>query len=111
MRGHRGLAVGREPGDAEPAILTRPQPDRALARLLEHEGLVFDMALAPGPGRGMLVVDAWADRVDGGQIVAARRFDAEQDFPAVGVKPVPGIPEAVRRLRRVTAHPRPVRRR
>src|SRR3954447_20480061 len=99
MRGHRGLAVDRDPGDPEPAILPRPQPDRALARLLEHEGLVLDMTLAPGPGRGMLVVDAGADRVDRRQVVAARRFDAEQDFPAVRIKAVPGVPKAVRRLR------------
>src|SRR5437764_12287173 len=108
MRGHRGLAVGREPGRAEPAILPRAQPNRALARLLEHEGVFVDLALAAGPGGGMLVVDARTDRVDRGQVVAARRFDPEQDFPPVRVKAIPGVADAVRRLRRVAAHPRAI---
>src|SRR5437660_11608732 len=108
MRGHRGFAVGRNPGNPEAAILARAQPDRALARLLEDKGVVVALALAAGPGGRMLGVDAGPDRVDRAQIVAMHRFDAEQDLPTVRVEAVPRIFETLRRLGGVAADPRAV---
>src|SRR5207302_1629050 len=93
MRGHRGLAVGRDPGRREAAILARMQPQGALALFLEDKGLVDDPALAPRPGGGMLVVDARPDRIDRGQIVAAHGFDPEQNLAAVRVEAVPSVAE------------------
>src|SRR5258707_2557432 len=98
MRGHRSLAVGRDPGRGKPAILTRTEADRALAGLLEHKGIVVDMTLASRPGGRVLLIDARPDRVDRGQVVAMHRFDPKQDLAAVRIKPVPGIPKALRRL-------------
>ena len=46
----------------------------------------------------MLVVDARADRIDRGQIVAPHGFDAEQHLAAVRVEAVPGIAEAAGHL-------------
>src|SRR5436853_7898533 len=98
MRGHRGLAVGRDPRRTEAAILLRPETQRALSGLLEDKAVLDDMALAPTPCRAVLVVDARAERVDRCQIVAMRRFDAEQYLTAVRVKSVPDIAETLSRL-------------
>src|SRR5580704_15359127 len=98
MRGHRGLAVGRDPGRREATILAWMQPQGALALLLEDKAVVDDPALASRPGRGMLVVDARPDRIDRGQVVAAHGFDPEQDLAAVRVEAVPGVAKAARHL-------------
>src|SRR5580700_1766313 len=105
MRRHRGLAVGRDPGHGEAAILTRSQSDGALARLLEDEGVIIDMALAEGPGCRVLVIDARPDRVDGGQVIAMHGLDAEQHFSAVRIKAVPGVAKTLRRLTGVATDP------
>src|SRR6476646_11987703 len=98
MRRHRGLAVSRDPSRGEPAILARMQPQRALALFVEDKAVLDDPALAPGPGGGVLVVDARADRVHRAQIVAMRGLDPEQDLAAVRIKPVQDIAEAAARL-------------
>src|SRR5438105_12957956 len=98
MRAHRGLAVGGDPGRGQTAILARVQTQRALALFLEDEAVFDDAALAPRPGCRVLVVDARADRVDRGQIVALHGLDPEQDLAAVRIKPVPGIAEPARSL-------------
>src|SRR5437763_12548459 len=98
MGGHRGLAVGGDPGRGEPAILPRVQAQRALALFLEDEAVLDDAALAPRPGRRVLIVDARADRIDRGQIIALRGLDSEQDLAAVRVEAVPGVAEPARSL-------------
>src|SRR5260370_4676780 len=98
MRSHRGLAVGRDPGGAEAAILARAKAQRALAGLLEDKAVVDDTAFAPAPGRRVLVVDARPDGIDGGEVVAMRRFDAEDHLTAVWVEAVPQVAKPRRRL-------------
>src|SRR5260370_42640135 len=98
MCGHRGLAVGRDPGGAETAILARAKAQRALAGLLEDKAVVDDAAFAPAPGGRVLVVDARPDGVDRGEVVAMRRFDAEDHLAAIGVEAVPEVAKPGRRL-------------
>src|SRR5437764_12141096 len=98
MRRHRGLAISRDPSRGQSAILARMQPQRALALFLEDKAVLNDPALAPGPGGGVLVVDARADRVHRAQIVAMRGLDPEEDLAAVRIKAVPDIAEAAGRL-------------
>src|SRR5205823_31908 len=78
--------------------LARVQTQRALAFFLEDEAVLDDTALAPRPGRRVLVVDAGPDRIDRGQIVAMYGFDPEQNLAAVWIKAVPGIAEPARSL-------------
>src|SRR5205807_10553189 len=82
----------------ETAVLARPEPQRALTRLLEDEAVVDDPALPAAPGGRIFVVDAGPEAVDRSQIVAVRRLDAEQDLAAVGIEPVPHVAEVVRPL-------------
>src|SRR5258706_623216 len=98
VRADRGRAVGGDPSRREAAILARVQPQRALALFFENEAVLDDAALASRPCRRVLVVDARADRIDRGQIVAMHRFYPEQDLAAVRIKPLPGIAEPARRL-------------
>src|SRR6266852_2542177 len=96
MRGHRGLAVGRDPGGAEAAILAWAKAQRALAGLLEDKAVVDDTALASAPGRRELVVDARPDGVDRGEVVATHRLDPEDHLAAIGVEAVPEVAKPVR---------------
>src|SRR5689334_13573073 len=93
MRAHRGLAIRRDPGRGQAAILARMQTQRALALFLEDEAVFDDAALTPRPSRRVLVVDARADRIDRRQVVTLDGLDPEQDLAAVRIKPVPGVAE------------------
>ena len=81
----------RHPGAGGTAACSCPSPRR-------RSFVVDDAALAPAPGRRFVVVDARADRIDRGQVVALRRLDAEQHLAAVRVEAVPDVAEPVRRL-------------
>ena len=96
--GHRGLAVGRDPDRGEPAVLARAELQGALPGLLEDEAVIGDAALAAAPDSVVLAVDAGADRIDGGQLIALGRFDPEQNLAPVRVEAVPDIAEPDRCL-------------
>src|SRR5437867_4554627 len=91
---HRGLAVGRSPGCAQPAVRPRPEAQRALALFLKDELVVDEAALAAAPFGRLVLVDAGPDGVDGVEVAAARILDGEENLPAVRVEPVPSLATA-----------------
>src|SRR5271166_953652 len=97
---HRRLAVWRSPRRAQTTIRARPEAQGALALFVEQELVIDEMALATGPFRRFVVVDAGPDSVHGRQLVAARLLDGEEHLTAVRVEPVPRLPPAGAAARR-----------
>ena len=65
--------------------------ERALALFLEDEVVIDDPAFAPAPFGGLVAFDPGADGVHRSEPLPVLLFDGDENLPAIGVKPVPGI--------------------
>src|SRR5947209_1225229 len=88
---HRGLAVGRGPRRAQPAIGPRLEAQCALALLVKDELVVDEMALAAAPFGRFVLVDTRPYRIDRIQILSANIVHGEKDLTTVRVEAVPSF--------------------
>src|SRR5262247_3836393 len=77
---HRGLAVGRGPSRAQPAIGAWPEAQSALALLVEHEFVVDETALAAAPFGRFVLVDARPNRIDRIEVPSANILYDEKNL-------------------------------